>query len=94
MTMFACDALVQTVERVPSARDRSARRRRDGHAVGLRAAGELHPRIDVIVVFTDGYTPWPEAAPPGLTVIAALLGRVRHPMPPTHPGPDALECAR
>jgi predicted metal-dependent peptidase len=40
--------------------------------VGIRAASELRPRPDVVVVLTDGHTPWPPAAPPGIRVIVGL----------------------
>jgi hypothetical protein len=59
---------------------------------GLSAAGDLRPRPDVIVVFTDGYTPWPAAAPPGAAVIAALLGRDGYTMPPTPNWARRIEC--
>lgn len=41
---------------------------------GIRAAEELVPAPDVIVVFTDGYTPWPDERPRA-RVIIALAGR-------------------
>jgi predicted metal-dependent peptidase len=41
--------------------------------VGLRAAGALRPRPEVIVVLTDGQTPWPEDRPPA-QVVVALIG--------------------
>ncbi|MFT4087579.1 MAG: VWA-like domain-containing protein [Gordonia sp. (in: high G+C Gram-positive bacteria)] len=43
-------------------------------SIGLAVAAELRPRPELTVVFTDGYTPWPNAAIPGMTVIAALVG--------------------
>ena len=42
--------------------------------VGLAAAFEQRPAPDVVVVLTDGYTPWPEAAPGRARVIVAILG--------------------
>jgi predicted metal-dependent peptidase len=42
---------------------------------GLAAAAALRPRPDLIVVLTDGFTPWPAAAPQGVSVIAGLLDR-------------------
>lgn len=41
--------------------------------VGIAAAVALRPRPDVVIVLTDGETPWPEARPP-LPVIVALIG--------------------
>lgn len=40
--------------------------------VGIAAAAESKP--DVIVVLTDGHTPWPSAAPSGIKVIVGIVG--------------------
>lgn len=32
--------------------------------IGIDAAQKLRPRLDVLVVFTDGYTPWPSSPTP------------------------------
>jgi predicted metal-dependent peptidase len=42
--------------------------------VGIAAAAALRPRPQVVVVLTDGYTPWPSAAPPGVSVVVGLIG--------------------
>ena len=42
--------------------------------VGLEAATRLRPRPDVVVVLTDGYTPWPEASPRGIRVVVGIIG--------------------
>lgn len=49
---------------------------------GLEGAMRLRPRPDVVVVLTDGHTPWPEEPPPGVRVVVALLGK----NPGTSPG--------
>jgi hypothetical protein len=41
---------------------------------GIEAACSLRPRPAVTVVLTDGYTPWPAAAPKGMGVVVGLLG--------------------
>lgn len=41
---------------------------------GITAALSRRPRPDVIVVLTDGETPWPSAAPRGVRVVVGLLG--------------------
>lgn len=41
---------------------------------GITAAAALRPRPDVIVVLTDGWTPWPDAAPRGCRVVAGVIG--------------------
>ena len=60
--------------------------------VGIRAASRQRPRPDLIVVFTDGDTPWPETPPPASAVIAALLGRDRSHLPPTPAWATRVEC--
>jgi predicted metal-dependent peptidase len=40
---------------------------------GLAKASELRPRPDLIVVLTDGHTPWPSEAPRGIHVIVGLM---------------------
>lgn len=41
---------------------------------GIAAAATLRPRPAVIVVLTDGYTPWPDEPPRGSKVVVGLLG--------------------
>jgi predicted metal-dependent peptidase len=40
---------------------------------GLAKASELRPRPDLIIVLTDGYTPWPQEPPAGIKVIVGLM---------------------
>ena len=40
---------------------------------GLAKASELRPRPDLIVVLTDGHTPWPARPPKGIRVIVGLM---------------------
>jgi Mg-chelatase subunit ChlD len=93
VTVLACDAAVQTVERVRHARDaKLAGGGGTDMRAGLAGAAELRPRPDVIVVFTDGYTPWPSEPPPSAAVIAAILGRNGHTLPPTPRWARRIEC--
>ena len=73
--VLAVDAEVQAVSRV----------RRSGQAslaggggtdmgAGLAAAAALRPRPTVVVVLTDGWTPWPPAPPAGCLVVVGLVG--------------------
>ncbi|QDP58827.1 MAG: hypothetical protein Unbinned80contig1000_36 [Prokaryotic dsDNA virus sp.] len=52
--------------------------------VGFEAISKLSPRPDILVVFTDGYTPWPDFSPRGVKTIVALMGR--HCSPDRVPG--------
>jgi predicted metal-dependent peptidase len=40
---------------------------------GIESAAALRPRPSVVIVLTDGYTPWPDQPPPGIRVIVGLL---------------------
>ena len=41
--------------------------------VGIAAAAEGRPRPSIIVVLTDGFTPWPAEAPPNTTLVPVIL---------------------
>jgi hypothetical protein len=43
--------------------------------VGIEAAAALRPRPDMIIVLTDGFTPWRPAPPPGIRVVVGLMDR-------------------
>ncbi len=57
---------------------------------GLNRAAELAIKPDGVVVFTDGYTPWPKEAPKGFEVMVVIVShtwsrpedKLRHPVPP------------
>jgi predicted metal-dependent peptidase len=73
--VLAADAAVHTVQRVSSA---SKLRLVGGGGtdmgVGIEAAARLRPRPSVVVVLTDGMTPWPAEPPKGVQVVVGLLG--------------------
>ncbi len=93
VTVISCDAAVQTSGRVRRARDvRLGGGGGTDLRVGLSAATDLRPRPDLVVVFTDGYTPWPETPPAGAAVVTALLGRDRSALPPTPGWATRVEC--
>jgi predicted metal-dependent peptidase len=52
---------------------------------GLQAAAELRPRPSVVIVLTDGFTPWPARRPAGIRVVVGLLGEGKR--TPTCPPP-------
>ena len=73
--VLACDAAVHAVTRVVS----SSRVVLGGGGgtdmgAGLLATTNLRPRPEVVVVLTDGHTPWPDAPPAGTRVVVGLVG--------------------
>ena len=52
-------------------------------SAGITAAAQLRPRPSVIVVLTDGYTPWPQHPPKGTQVV---IGALPKPSTPTTRG--------
>jgi predicted metal-dependent peptidase len=94
VTVLAVDAAVQTVGTVRRA---DAIRLAGGGgtdmSLGIRAAQELRPRVDVIIVLTDGWTGWP-AVPAPVPVIAVLIGRSRGELPRTPDWIQRVECVR
>jgi predicted metal-dependent peptidase len=84
--VLACDTAVAPAQRVSSARQvQLVGGGGTDMGAGIAAAAALRPRPAVTVVLTDGYTPWPLAAPKGMRVVVGLLG----------PGaPDAPRWAR
>lgn len=94
VSVLACDAAVGTVQRVR----RAAQARLTGGGgtdmrAGIAAAAGLRPRPDVLVVLTDGYTPWPLQPPGGMAVVAGLLHRPDTPPPPVPAWAIAVSCA-
>jgi predicted metal-dependent peptidase len=75
LRVLACDAAAAPAQRVSSARQVTLTGGGGTNmGAGLEAAYALRPRPAVTVVLTDGYTPWPDAAPKGMRVVAGLLG--------------------
>jgi predicted metal-dependent peptidase len=73
--ILACDASVHSVQRVASARQlEMVGGGGTDMGEGIATAMKLRPRPAVIVVLTDGYTPWPSRAPKGARVVVGLLG--------------------
>ncbi|MGH9225407.1 MAG: vWA domain-containing protein [Acidimicrobiales bacterium] len=75
LRVLSVDATVQTVQRVATARNL---RLQGGGGTdmteGIAAAAKLKPRPSVVVVLTDGLTPWPADPPKGMEVVVGLLG--------------------
>lgn len=94
VTVLACDAAVAAVATVRRAAD--ARLGGGGGTdmrVGIDTASRLRPRPDVLVVLTDGFTPWPENAPVGMAIVAAMLHRPGTTAPPAPAWALAVDCA-
>ncbi|MFJ8885333.1 VWA-like domain-containing protein [Streptomyces sp. NPDC102402] len=82
VTVLACDADVQAVSRVTSA----AQITLGGGGgtdmrAGIAAALDVPERPSIIVVLTDGLTPWPDETP-ACRVVAALVGPSAPAAPP------------
>ena len=76
--VLACDTAVAPAQRVSSARQvELIGGGGTDMGAGIGAAAALRPRPAVTVVLTDGYTPWPAAAPKGMRVVVGLLGEAR-----------------
>jgi len=74
--VLACDASVHDVRRVTAATQLElVGGGGTDMGAGLQAAAALDPRPQVVVVLTDGYTPWPPEPPPGLRVVVGLMGQ-------------------
>ncbi|MFG2981899.1 VWA-like domain-containing protein [Streptomyces sp. NPDC048258] len=74
VAVLACDADVHAVTRVRSAGEVTlAGGGGTDMRVGISAALALPDRPNVVVVLTDGYTPWPDETP-SCRLIAALVG--------------------
>lgn len=77
VSVYSCDSAVHTVQTVCSSEEIALVGGGGTNMVrGIMRAATALPRPDVIVVLTDGYTPWP-GEPPGPRVIAGIFGKPR-----------------
>jgi len=75
LRVLAVDSAVHSVQRVASAsRLELVGGGGTDMAVGLEVAVHLRPRPTVVVVLTDGMTPWPATVPKGIQIVVGLLG--------------------
>jgi predicted metal-dependent peptidase len=75
LRVLACDTAAGPAQRISSARQvELVGGGGTDMGTGIAAAARLRPRPAVIVVLTDGYTPWPDDAPRGSRVVVGLLG--------------------
>jgi predicted metal-dependent peptidase len=61
---------------------------------GIAAAASLRPRPSVVIVLTDGFTPWPERPPKGIRVVVGLLVEPDAPMAHLYPAPGWARTVR
>ena len=74
-TVLATDAVVHNVQRISSVKQiKVLGGGGTDMGVGIAEAAKLRPRPDVIIVVTDGYTPWPDRAAYGIKTVVATLG--------------------
>ncbi len=79
LRVICCDAEAYQAQKVLDAR--SVRLLGGGGTdmgAGLHAATELRPRPDLVIVLTDGFTPWPAQPPPRVRVVVGLLDPAGH----------------
>jgi predicted metal-dependent peptidase len=74
LTVLACDAVVGAMSRVRRVEDvQLVGGGGTDMRVGIAAAEASHPHPDVVVVLSDGYTPWPER-PTRARLVVAIIG--------------------
>jgi len=75
LRVLCCDAEAYDAQRVMAARDVTLLGGGGTDmGAGLHAAAALRPRPDLVIVLTDGMTPWPATPPRGIEVVVGLLG--------------------
>jgi len=73
LVVLSCDSAVRSTQQVFSA-EQVHLHGGGGTNMGeaLEAAAKLRPRPEVVVVLTDGVTPWPDGRPPFLTIVGMI----------------------
>jgi predicted metal-dependent peptidase len=76
VTLIDCDAAVHSKKKITSVRGTQLKGGGGTDlTVGFEAALSGGQKPDVIIVFTDGYTPWPKDEPVGTRCIAVIVGQ-------------------
>lgn len=95
ITVYSCDVAVGAITHVRRMDDI---RLTGGGGTDMRVAFTRidadRPRPDVVVVLTDGYTPWPQTPPVAAACVVGLLARRGDPLPPTPHWAVRVECRR
>lgn len=82
LRVLSCDTQVHQIQRITSARQVELYGGGGTSMVaGIESALALRPRPSVIVVLTDGYTPWPATQPSGARLVVGLVGKGRWEVP-------------
>jgi predicted metal-dependent peptidase len=77
--VVCCDARAYAAQRVMSAREvRLLGGGGTDMGAGLTATTDLRPRPDLVIVLTDGHTPWPAEPPGKAKVLVGLMDRTGH----------------
>lgn len=93
--VLAVDTNVHTVKRVTSAKQvQLAGGGGTDMGAGIVAAASLRPRPSVVIVLTDGFTPWPERPPKGVRVVVGMLVEPNVPMAHLYPAPGWARTVR
>ncbi|HEY7134024.1 MAG TPA: VWA-like domain-containing protein [Acidimicrobiia bacterium] len=93
--VLAVDTNVHAVRRVTSAKQvQLAGGGGTDMGAGIAAAASLRPRPSVVIVLTDGFTPWPERPPKGIRVVVGLLVEPDAPMAHLYPAPGWARTVR
>ena len=75
--VICCDAEAYPLQRIRNSSDAAGIRLEGGGGTdmgaGIAAAAALRPTPHIIVVFTDGYTPWPAKPPRGIDTTIVVL---------------------
>jgi len=75
VTVLTVDDCVASIKRVSDVRSVTTMGRGGTDmSEGTDAAAKLRPRPDLVMVLTDGYTPWPAMPYPGIRMIVGLVG--------------------
>ncbi|HWF75313.1 MAG TPA: VWA-like domain-containing protein [Solirubrobacteraceae bacterium] len=85
--VLAVDTDVQTARRVSrAAQVELAGGGGTNMGAGIDAAAALRPKPAIVIVLTDGFTPWPVRPPAGIRVVVGVLGEGKG--PPSCPPPE------
>lgn len=90
------DQIVHRIKKVSSGRQLKTARGGGGTnmGAGVEASGLLKPRPDMVIVLTDGITPWPTRKPGHMKVVIVLLRDNDSPFEDRWPTPDWARTIR